>query len=59
MMAGRGNAIGLDKLMKIDYLHGLRAKSLYMYENARDVRTTMDAEWAPICLYSGISLKIH
>jgi hypothetical protein len=44
MLAGRGNAIGLDKLMKIDYLHGLHAKSLYMYENARDICSTMDAE---------------
>jgi hypothetical protein len=59
MLGGRENAIGPDKLMKIEYLHGLHAKSLYMHENERDGRTTMDADWAAICLNSCISLKTH
>jgi hypothetical protein len=44
MPGGRENAIAPDKLMKIEYLHGLRANSFYMYENKRDIRTTMVAK---------------
>jgi hypothetical protein len=44
MSAGRENAIGPQKLMKIKCLYGLHAESLYMYENKRDIRTTMVAE---------------